>query len=68
MELLIELNELARHAISTQVGGQIISNGREIPLFEVLQGQEAKTKRILPATSFSLCTIKSWSTRSRAQG
>lgn len=44
MELLIELNELARHAISTQVGGQIISNGREIPLFEVLQGQEAKKK------------------------
>lgn len=68
MELLIELNELARHAISTQVDGQIISNGREISLFEFLQGQEAKTKRILQATSFSLCTIKSWSTRSRAQG
>lgn len=68
MELLIELSELARHAISTQVGGQIISNGREIPLFEGLQGQEAKTKRILPATSFSLCTIKACSTRSRAQG
>lgn len=52
MELLIELNELARHAISTQVGGQIISNGRETPLFEVLQGQEAKNKKNLTGNLF----------------
>lgn len=44
MELLIELNELARHAISTQVDGQIISNGRKFHCSSSSKDRKQKQK------------------------